>query len=93
MAFARDALGGVVLEVWVKPRAARTRASGEHDGRLKVELHAPPLDGEANLALLEFLAHALGVKRSEVTLLRGRTGRKKTVRVEGVTAAQARLAL
>lgn len=83
----------MVLELWVKPRAERTRASGEHDGRLKVELHAPPLDGLANLALVEFLAQALGVRKSEVTLLRGRTGRRKTVRVAGVTAAQARLAL
>ena len=50
----------MVLEILVKPRAERTRVLGEHDGRLKVELHAPPLDGLANLALMEFLAPPWG---------------------------------
>ncbi len=93
MPWARDEAGGVVLEVLVQPRASRTRAVGEHDGRLKVQLAAPPVDGEANAALIAFLAAALGVRRADVAILRGDTGRRKTVRVAGATAAAARAAL
>ncbi len=93
MAWARDDAGGVVLEVLVQPRASRTRAVGEHDGRLKLQLAAPPVDGEANQALIEFLARALGVRKADVTIERGETGRRKTVRVAGVCAAQAVAAL
>jgi uncharacterized protein (TIGR00251 family) len=93
MPWARDEEGAVVLELLVQPRASRTRAVGEHDGRLKLQLAAPPVDGEANLALVEFLAGALGVRKADVVILRGETGRRKTVRVAGVSAAHARAAL
>ncbi len=91
--FARDGAGGAVLEVLVQPRASRTRVVGEHDGRLKIQLAAPPVDGEANAALLAFLAGALGVRRAEVALLAGESGRRKRVRIAGVTAASASAAL
>ena len=86
-AWARDGAGGAVLEVLVQPRASRTRVVGEHDGRLKIQLAAPPVDGEGNAALLEFLAHALHVKKADVALLAGETGRRKRVRVAGLSAA------
>ena len=93
MPWVRESAGAVILEILVQPRASRTRVVGEHDGRLKVQLAAPPVDGEANAALVEFLADALGARRSGVVIERGDTGRRKTVRVAGVTAAAARAAL
>jgi hypothetical protein len=93
MPWVREAPGGVILEILVQPRASRTRVIGEHDGRLKIQLAAPPVDGEANAALVDFLAHALGARRSDVTIERGDTGRRKTVRVAGLTAAAVRVAL
>jgi hypothetical protein len=92
-AWVREDAGGVVLELLVQPRASRTRVVGEHDGRLKVQLAAPPVDGEANAALAAFLAAALGARRADVVLLRGEGGRRKTVRVLGATAAAAVAAL
>ncbi len=89
VAWANDAPGGAVLEILVQPRASRTRAVGEHDGRLKIQLAAPPVEGEANAALVQFLADALGVRRSEVAIVAGEAGRRKRVRVAGVSAAQA----
>ena len=91
--WARDEAGGAVLELLVQPRASRTRSVGEHDGRLKLQLAAPPVDGEANEALIEFLARTLGVRKADVSIERGETGRRKTVRVAGVSAAQATAAL
>jgi uncharacterized protein (TIGR00251 family) len=86
-AWLRDEGGALTLELLIQPRASRTRVVGEHDGRLKVQLAAPPVDGEANAALVEFLAGALGVRKADVTLRRGEAGRRKTVRIAGVTAA------
>jgi uncharacterized protein (TIGR00251 family) len=80
---------GVELAVLVQPRASRTRVVGEHDGLLKVQLAAPPVDGEANAALLEFLAKHLGVPRRQVTLTSGDASRRKRVKVVGVDAARA----
>jgi uncharacterized protein (TIGR00251 family) len=93
MPWLREVPGAVVLEVLVQPRSSRTRAVGEHDGRLKIQLAAPPVDGEANLALVEFLAGELGVRKGDVAIERGETGRRKTVRVAGVGAAAVRAAL
>jgi len=82
--WARESSDGAVLELLVQPRASKTRVVGEHDGRLKLQLAAPPVDGEANAALLAFLADALSVKRAAVALLAGESGRKKRVRIAGV---------
>jgi uncharacterized protein (TIGR00251 family) len=88
-AWARDGAGGAVLEVLAQPRASRSRVVGEHDGRLKVQLAAPPVDGEANAALLAYLADVLGVKRADVALLTGETGRRKRVHMAGLDASAA----
>jgi uncharacterized protein (TIGR00251 family) len=93
MAWVRDERGGCTLELLVQPRASRTRVAGEHEGRLKIQLAAPPVDGEANAALVEFLAGALRVRKADVTIVRGETGRRKTVRIAGVSAAATARAL
>ncbi len=93
MSWVRDEVGGAVIEVLVQPRASRTRVVGEHGGRLKLQLAAPPVEGEANQALVEFLARALSVRKADVSIERGETGRRKTVRVAGVTAQAALAAL
>jgi hypothetical protein len=85
----KDVPGAVELAVLVQPRASRTRVVGEHDGLLKIQLAAPPVDGEANAALLEFLAKRLGVPRRQVSLVSGDTARRKRIRVEGLGAAEA----
>ncbi len=75
----------MVLAVVVQPRASRTRVVGEHGGMLKVQLAAPPVDGEANAELVRFLAGCLGVPRASVELLSGETSRRKRVLLRGAT--------
>jgi hypothetical protein len=82
--FAKAVPGGVELLVLVQPRASRTKVVGEHDGRLKIALAAPPVDGEANAALIEFLSDLLGVRKAEVELLDGQSGRRKRLLIRGV---------
>ena len=82
--------GGVELSLHIQPRAGRTEVVGPHGDALKIRLAAPPVDGEANEALIRFLAKTLGVAKRAVSIERGETGRKKRVRVLGVGVAQAR---
>jgi uncharacterized protein len=80
--------GGCVLAVRAQPGAKRTGVVGEHNGALKVAVTAPPTDGRANEALTEALAAALGVRRGQVELLSGQTGRDKRFLIRGVTRAE-----
>lgn len=83
----RAAGSGFEVEVLAVPRASRSRVSGVHDHRLKVQLAAAPADGEANAALVALFCELLSVKKSAVSLVAGHGARQKRVRVEGVTAA------
>jgi hypothetical protein len=84
--------GGIRFDVQVVPRASRERLGPVVGDRLKIQLTAAPVDGAANDALRAALAKALSVPRSAVTIVRGGTSRKKTVQVDGVTAAALRAA-
>ena len=79
--------GAVTFDVLVQPRASRAKLGPIHDGRLKVAVTAPPVDGEANAAVIELLAKQLGVAKGAVEVVAGVSSRRKTVRVSGVTAA------
>jgi hypothetical protein len=81
--------GGVELKVLVQPRASRTRVVGEHDGQLKIQLAAPPVDGEANAALIEMVAKMMGLPRRQVEVVSGDASRRKRVRVSGIDATRA----
>lgn len=72
----------------MQPRAARSEVAGRHGDAIKIRVAAPPVDGEANEALVRFLAKILGVPRSAVSITAGQAGRRKRVRVEGLTVAQ-----
>lgn len=82
--------GAVTVEVHVVPNAARTQIQGLHDGALRVRLHAPPVDGKANLALQAWLAGTLDIPKSAVELMRGASARRKQLRVAASHAALAR---
>ncbi len=67
------------------PRASRNEIVGFHDGYLKVRLNAPPLKGEANIALQQFLAKKLGVSKRDVEIVTGKRSREKTIRIHGLS--------
>ena len=75
-----------LLELHVQPGAKVTAAVGEHGGRLKLKIAAPPVDNKANALLLAWLAARLGLPKSAVRLVRGETSRQKTVAVSGAGA-------
>ncbi|HVZ75208.1 MAG TPA: DUF167 family protein [Polyangia bacterium] len=82
---AHEVAGALVLDVLVQPRASRAGVGPVVGERLRVSVTAPPVDGQANAAVVEALAAAFGVRRAAVSIVRGETGRRKTVRIAGVT--------
>ncbi len=79
---------GVVIAVHACPRASKTAIQGLHGDALKIRLRAPPVDGKANEALLEFLAETLGLPSRNLRLVSGETSRQKRILARGLTAAQ-----
>ena len=76
------------LAVKVIPGASRNEICGWLGETLKVKLSAPPVDGRANDALIEFLAEMLGLPRRAVALVRGETARQKLARIDGLALAE-----
>ena len=85
----------VRLSVQVTPNARRSEVSGEVEGVLRIRLHAPPLDGKANEALIRFLADVLGLPKRAVSIVAGNASRRKIVEVadSGLSSEQLRAAL
>lgn len=73
----------LIIEVQVVPRASRVAVGPAVGARLRVAVTAPPVDGAANAAVIDALAEAFGVRRAAVSIVRGDTGRRKTVRIAG----------
>lgn len=84
-----DSADGAVVTIRVTPRAARSEVAGQSDEALLVRLNAPPVDGAANRALVEYVAAACRVPRRAVTLVAGERGRMKRVAIAGLSAAEA----
>jgi len=81
---------GATFAVKVHPRAKKNALTGEVGDALKLALTAPPVDGKANDACIEFFAKLLKVSRSSVTIAAGQTSRNKVIRVAGLSAEEVR---
>ena len=84
---------GVAFAVKVRPRAKKDAITGEIGDALKLSLTAPPVDGRANEACVEFFASLLKVPRSSVTIASGETSRRKVIRIAGLSAREVRESL
>ena len=89
----RPTPGGCILSVRVHPGAKRNAITGTHADALKISLTTPPTDGRANQALIVFLAERLNIPRLSIELISGATNRSKTLRLTGITTAEAEACL
>jgi len=78
---------GVTFAVKVHPRARKNAITGVMGEALKLSLTAPPVEGRANQAVIEFFAELFEIPRSSVTIASGETSRNKVVRIAGLTKA------
>jgi hypothetical protein len=76
-----------VLSVTVQPNARRTEVTGLHEGALRIRLAAQPIEGQANDALVQWLARELGLAKRDVRLRRGAAARHKQVEIDAPQAS------
>jgi len=82
------AAAAITVEILVQPRASRAKIGPMHDGRLKISVTAPPVDGEANAAVIALLAQRLGIARGDIEVIAGASSRRKTLRITNATERQ-----
>jgi hypothetical protein len=90
MAAIKDSPNGATFAVKVHPRAKKNAITGELGDALKLSVTAPPADGKANQACVEFFAELLKLPRSSVTIAAGQTTRNKVIRVAALSAEEVR---
>jgi uncharacterized protein (TIGR00251 family) len=81
----KEIAGGATFAVKVHPRARKNAVTGMVGDALKLALTAPPVEGKANQAVIEFFADLFAIPRSSVTIASGETSRNKIVRVSGLS--------
>jgi uncharacterized protein (TIGR00251 family) len=91
--FAQDVGDGCTVSVRVRPGARKNDVAGIHAGAVKISLTAPPVDGRANDALVEFIAERLRIPQARISLVGGTTNRMKVLRITGKSAAEVQSAL
>ena len=84
----REQPDGFTVRVRVIPKAHKNSLAGVEDGALVVRLTAPPVDGKANQALLEYLGTQLGLRKHQLQLQSGQKSRHKVVKVFGIGRAE-----
>lgn len=72
---------GLVLRLYIQPKASRDSIIGLHGDELKVAITAPPIDGKANAHLVKYLAKQFKVAKSQVLLEKGELGRHKQIKI------------
>jgi uncharacterized protein (TIGR00251 family) len=80
----------ISFAVKIHPRAKKNAITGVLGDALQVSLTAPPVEGRANEACIEFFAKLLKVPRSSVTIASGQKSRRKLIRVAGLPAEEVR---
>lgn len=77
---------GIVVKIYVQPKSSRNQVSGIYRGALKLKITSPPVDGAANKMCIRFFAKQLGVAKSRLEIVSGRTGRMKRLLVKADAA-------
>ena len=89
----QETAGGISFQVKVHPRAKKDAITGALGDALKLSLTAPPVEGRANEACVEFFVRLLKVPRPSITIASGQSSRLKVIRITGITAAEFRAQL
>ena len=71
----------LILSLTIQPKSSKDQLVGDHNGRCKIRITAPPVDGKANLHLIKYLAKLFQVSKSQVIIEKGETSKHKQVRI------------
>ncbi|MEK6590166.1 MAG: DUF167 domain-containing protein [Nitrospinota bacterium] len=75
----------VILGVRVQPRSSKNEVCGVFKDEIKIKLTSPPIDGEANEGLREFLSDILGISKGQIEIISGHRSKSKLIKIRGVT--------
>lgn len=75
--------GSLLLRLFVQPRASKNEIVGVHGDALKLRLTSPPVEGQANKAIVAFLAKLLKVPKSSLSIKSGAQSRHKEIVIKG----------
>lgn len=81
----------IKIDVYVQPGAKQTEIAGQHDGRVKIRLKTPPVDGKANAELVRFIAVLLALRKQDISIVSGLKSRLKTLSVPKTNDVYGRL--
>ncbi|HLB59321.1 MAG TPA: DUF167 domain-containing protein [Bdellovibrionota bacterium] len=81
----REIPGGVRLQLYIQPRSSQNQIAGLMEGRVKIKLTSPPVEGEANKACIAFLSSLLRIPKSKISIIHGERGKRKTVEIMGAS--------
>ena len=77
MSYIRRHPKGVLVNLYVQPRSSKNEIKGLHGDALKLRITSPPVENAANRMCIEFLAKCLGLPKSSLEIISGKTSRKK----------------
>jgi uncharacterized protein (TIGR00251 family) len=72
-----------LVKVYLQPKSSKNEIVGTYQDGIKVKVTAPPIEGNANKALVRFLAKELGISPSSIEIVKGHHFREKTLRISG----------
>lgn len=91
----RDRISNVMVEkeqvkiiVQVQPNSRRNESLGFRDGVLHLKIAAPPIKGKANQELITFLSDIMGIARSNLSIEKGISSKRKLISITGLTQSQ-----
>ena len=79
---------GIVIRMKVLPRSSKNEMAGKADGAYRIKLTAPPVEGKANKALINFLAKKTGLSKRNFQIVSGEHSRNKAVRIQNLSSAK-----
>ena len=82
--YVKETPQGAVLMVMAAPRSSKTEIVEIQQDRVKIKVKAPPVDGEANSALVEYLSKIFKIPKKSVILEKGQTGKQKSFLLSGL---------
>ena len=84
---------GALIRLRIQPKASHAELTTDGQGGLRLRVNAPPVQGAANQAAIQFLAKALGISKSSVELIRGHKSREKQFLARGIEIKDVKAAL
>lgn len=80
---------GVIISLSVLPNAPKSEIIGPYNNTLKIKIKAPPIEGKANDAIIDFFSEVFEVSKKNIEILKGDKSKQKQVLIRGLSQKKA----